>query len=187
VYLTPAGCDVSLVIEAVTRAMRTDRVTELAAALAETARRGALDDPGLFPPPSAGGYARRSIWRDPQGRYVVLGMTWAPGQGSPLHDHGGLFGAEIVVSGLMRERSFRLVDRDPDGRHLFTPERETLHGRGSIGTLIPPLEYHEFGNAGGEVAHTVHVYAGDLDRCTVFEREAGGWWRPSSIGLRCDG
>lgn len=182
----PAGLHASGLIDPITRAFKSDRVTELALVLAEMARSGALDDPALFAASRDDRYARRLIWRDPGSRFVVIGMTWAPRQGSPLHDHMGLLGAEIVVSGTMRERTYRLLDRDREGRHLFAPGSQTLHGRGSVGTLIPPLEYHEFANAGDCVARTVHVYGGDLDRCSAFAAESGGWWRPKAVELRYD-
>lgn len=178
--------DLSLLVEPIARARKSDRVTELAAALAELARRGALTDPALFAAPRRDRYARRLIWRDPSLQYVVVGMTWAPGQRSPLHDHAGLFGTEIVVTGVMTERPFHLVEKDADGRYLFLAEPQTVHRPGSISTLVPPLEYHEFANAGEGVAHTVHVYSGELRRCTIFEPHESGWWRRRTVELDYD-
>ena len=182
----PAGAGKPGIIEPIRRAFESDRVTEIAKTLADMARHGALDDPALFADARTDRYARRLIWNDPNKRFAIIAMTWAPHQGSPLHDHSGLLGAEIVVSGAMRERTYRLVDRDDDGRCWFVRGAERVHGRGSIGTILPPLEYHEFGNDGETVAHTVHVYSGELDRCSTYLAESGGWWRPRSVELRYD-
>jgi predicted metal-dependent enzyme (double-stranded beta helix superfamily) len=38
--------------------------------------------------PGDGTYARRLMHKDPQGRFVIIVMTWGPGHGTPIHDHG---------------------------------------------------------------------------------------------------
>ena len=181
-----AFCDVAGLIYPLERAVKNDRVTELAGALARLGAAGAFIDERLFAPANPVHYARRLIWRDPAGRFVVVGMTWAPGQQSALHDHAGLWGAEIVAGGVMKETTYRLVDRDADQRYMFIRERESILAQGGVSTLLPPLEYHEFGNAGTTNAYTVHVYRGDLDRCTTFLHEEGGWWRAQPASLRYD-
>jgi len=168
------------------RAIRTDRVTALAAALARLDEAGAFDDPALFASPLPHRYARRPIACDPLGRFVVLAMSWAPAQSSPLHDHAGLWGAEIVVAGTMREKTFRLIERDGRDRYRFSPERERVAAKGEVGIVIPPLEYHEFGNAGDTPARTVHVYAGDLRRCRSYVAGEDGAWRARVAELPAD-
>ena len=171
-------------VDSIERAVKEDRVTGLARAVAELEASGAFTSPGLFAPPRPENYTRRLIWRDPEARFVVVAMTWGPGQGSPLHDHAGLWGVEIVVSGQMRETGYRLVDKDGDGRFRFVAERESLSGVGSVGVLVPPLEYHSFENAGDGAAHTLHVYGGEMDHCNRFIAEGDGWWRAERINLR---
>src|SRR3546814_15103518 len=41
-------------------------------------------------------YARRELYRSPEHGYSVVAMTWAPGQGTPIHDHCGLWCVEGV-------------------------------------------------------------------------------------------
>src|SRR5947209_574882 len=104
----------SSVIAALTQAVKSERVTTLASALAGLLKTGAFEDERLYVRPLRTRYARKLIWRDPGNRFEVVGMSWAPGQASPLHDHGGLWGGEIVVSGTMRETRYRLLERvDP--------------------------------------------------------------------------
>jgi len=55
--------------------------------------------PERFVQPRAEAYARRLLHRDPQERYSAIVMTWGPGQGTAVHDHGGLWCVEGVVDG----------------------------------------------------------------------------------------
>jgi predicted metal-dependent enzyme (double-stranded beta helix superfamily) len=173
-------------IAPIARAVRDDRVTSLAGVLAQLSEQGAFL-PELFLPPRSDHYSRKLIWHDPQDRFVIVGMTWAPGQGSPLHDHAGLWGAEIVVDGVMSETMFALADHGADGRYRFVRGVHRVSGRGTVGVLIPPLEYHDFGNAGTAVAHSLHVYGGDLKSAQSFAEDADGWWTARRVDLRYDG
>jgi predicted metal-dependent enzyme (double-stranded beta helix superfamily) len=183
---TLAAFAAAAIVEPIRRAVENDRVTELARVLADLEGAGVFERPGLFADPHPDRYARRLIWGEPQHRFVVIGMTWAPGQSAPLHDHGGLCGAEAVVRGTMRQTSFRLIDRDASERYRFVREGEELCGKGTVSVVIPPLEYHELANASDTVAHTVHVYRGALERCLTFTHDADGWWRTQTVELSYD-
>ena len=63
--------------------------------------RGALRLPEALVAPRADTYARRLLHQDPDGRYTAVVMTWGPGQATAVHDHGGLWCVEGVVSGEM--------------------------------------------------------------------------------------
>jgi 3-mercaptopropionate dioxygenase len=58
---------------------------------------GALALPAHFTQARPESYARRLLHRDPGGRYTAIVMTWGPGQGTAVHDHGGLWCVEGVV------------------------------------------------------------------------------------------
>ena len=73
-------------------------------------------------------YARRLLHRDPAGRYTAIVMTWGPGQGTAVHDHGGLWCVEGVVDGEIAVTQYRRAaghrrllprhaDRIAAGRH----------------------------------------------------------------------
>jgi 3-mercaptopropionate dioxygenase len=173
-------------IAPIAQAVKDDRVTSLAGVLAQLCEQGVLG-PELFLPARPDHYSRRLIFADPQDRFVVVGMTWAAGQGSPLHDHAGLWGAEIIVDGVMSETMFHLLDRDAGGRYRFERGMHRVSGRGTVGVLIPPLEYHDFGNAGTTVAHSLHVYGGELKSAQCFAEDADGWWNARRVDLRYDG
>jgi 3-mercaptopropionate dioxygenase len=173
-------------IAPIERAVKDDRVTGLARVLAQLDISGAFSDPDLFAPPSAEHYQRRLVWRDPNDRFVVVAMTWAPGQGSPLHDHGGLWGAEIVVSGSMHAMTYGLIDKDAAGLYRFACEEDGCAPRHSVGVLTPPLEYHTFCNTGSTTAQTIHVYGGTFEFCNMFVPVGEDRWRSERVDLRYD-
>jgi predicted metal-dependent enzyme (double-stranded beta helix superfamily) len=124
--------------------------------------------PPSFTVPLSGHYARRLLHRDPQGRYTAIVMTWGPGQGTAVHDHGGLWCVEGVVDGDIAVTQYH-VHQDPDGYYRVTPIGSLLAGTGSAGCLIPPTDHHVLANARPQQASvTLHVYGGDLDDCKVF-------------------
>jgi predicted metal-dependent enzyme (double-stranded beta helix superfamily) len=173
-------------VESIRRAVKDDRVTSVANTIARLHEYGILEDRALYPSALSEHYARRLVWRDPGGRFVLVAMTWAPGQMTRLHDHDGLWGAEIVVAGTMRETAYRLVDRDEGDRHRFVRENVRIATKGSTSVICPPHDYHMFGNAGTTPAHTLHVYGGAMAQCNVFAPEFDGWWRPQNIQLQYD-
>jgi predicted metal-dependent enzyme (double-stranded beta helix superfamily) len=129
---------------------------------------GTLKLPGAFMTPRPDAYARRLLHRDPRGRYSAIVMTWGPGQGTAVHDHGGLWCVEGVVDGEIAVTQY-LVQQESDGYYRVTPIGSLLAGTGSAGCLIPPTDHHVLANARPSRASvTLHVYGGDLDDCKVF-------------------
>lgn len=127
-----------------------------------------LSLPEKFVKPRPDAYARRLLHRDPQGRYTAIVMTWGPGQGTAVHDHGGLWCVEGVVDGEIAVTQY-LVQQENDGYFRVTPIGSLLAGTGSAGCLIPPTDHHVLANARPTRASiTLHVYGGDLDDCKVF-------------------
>ena len=124
--------------------------------------------PESFITPRTDAYARRLLHRDPQGRYTAIVMTWGPGQGTAVHDHGGLWCVEGVVDGEIAVTQY-LVQQDADGYYRVTPIGSLLAGTGSAGCLIPPTDHHVLANARpARASVTLHIYGGDLDDCKVF-------------------
>jgi predicted metal-dependent enzyme (double-stranded beta helix superfamily) len=167
------------------RAVKTRRSAALAGVLSGLRESGVLG-PDLFAPANEQRYARRLVWRDPEGRFVAIAMTWARGQASSLHDHAGRWGAEIVVDGVMNETPFELLERNSEGRYRFRQGARRLCHAGAVGLLVPPREYHDFGNAGEDVAHTFHVYSGELLGAQTFTEGSDGWWTAQRLELSYD-
>src|SRR5215204_5048575 len=147
-------------IDAITQAVKAD--------LEDLLTRSALELPDRFRQPRPDTYARRLLHRDPRGRYTAIVMTWGPGQGTAVHDHGGLWCVEGVVDGEIAVTQY-LVQPDTDGYYRVTPIGSLLAGTGSAGCLIPPTDHHVLANARPSKASiTLHEYGGDLDDCKVF-------------------
>lgn len=123
--------------------------------------------------PAEGGYARRLLHKDPQGRYEVRVMVWDKNQGTPIHDHAGLWCVECVYQGQIRVVSYDLKS-SKDDRYEFTKEREILAGIGNAGSLIPPYEYHTIDNPTSSPAVTLHIYGGGMNWCHIFTPTSEG-------------
>jgi predicted metal-dependent enzyme (double-stranded beta helix superfamily) len=152
--------------DAVTRRVKAD--------LEDLLGRGALSLDDRFKSPRPDCYARRLLYQDPANRYTAVVMTWGPGQGTPVHDHGGLWCVEGVVAGQMQVTQY---DVRPDGGMFrVSPVGAPLTaGVGSAGRLIPPTDYHVLANAQRDATSiTLHVYGGNLDGCRVFTPAADG-------------
>lgn len=127
--------------------------------------------------PAPDRYARRLLHKDPAGRYTVVVMVWDRGQGTPLHDHAGVWCVECVYRGRIRVTSFDM-EGDPDqGPVQFTPESVVYAGVGEAGALIPPFEYHMIENPDPTPAITLHVYGGEMTWCHAFFPLEGGGYR----------
>lgn len=153
----------------------TDEVREL---LSGVFRAGKLRLDDRFFRPRDDCYARRLLHRDERLGYTAVVMTWGPGQCTPLHDHAGIWCVEGVAHGEMRVSRFDLIERR-DGLCRFREIGSTGARVGTSGALIPPQEHHILGNAlDDRVSITLHVYGGEMDRCSIFEPQGGGWYRP---------
>lgn len=127
--------------------------------------------------PEPEGYARRLVHRDPEGRYSVLAMVWGPGQGTPLHDHAGVWCVECVYRGRIRVVSYDREGEPEDGLYRFAEMERVIAERGAAGALIPPFEYHTIDNPHAETAVTLHVYAGEMTWCHTFTPQGDGTYR----------
>lgn len=125
-------------------------------------------------------YARRLLHRCPRTGYTVVVMTWGPGQQTELHDHGGMWCVECVVDGELDIMQYDLIEEKGD-RCRFD-RRDVVRARvGDAGCLIPPFEYHVLRNAlQDRPSVTLHVYAGEMDRCNLYLPHDEGWWTRTS-------
>ncbi|GAA0707737.1 cysteine dioxygenase [Dactylosporangium roseum] len=95
------------------------------------------------------------------GDHEVWLLTWLPGQGTDLHDHGGSAGAFTVVSGEIVEQTVR-------GGELVGTGMPAGRGR-----RFGPHHVHRVVNAGIRPAVTVHVYGPALRAMTRYRLHDG--------------
>ncbi len=131
--------------------------------------------------PFADHYARRELYRSDEHGYCVVAMTWAPGQGTPIHDHDGMWCVEGVWHGALEIEQYDLVEHTAE-RYNFTGVGSIQASAGSAGSLIPPHEYHSIRNPSDDtVTVSVHVYAGPMLRCAVFEPIQDSQWYSRNV------
>jgi hypothetical protein len=90
-------------------------------------------------------------------------LSWLPGQGTDLHDHGGSAGAFVVVSGTLTEGTLA------DGRGRLDHRRY----RAGDGRSFGRHHIHQITNAGPEPAVSLHVYSPALRAMTRYDIAGG--------------
>ena len=168
-------------IAAVDHAVQHEHAHQIAATLRSALREAIADSriqlPACVHHPIEDHYARRELYRSPVHGYSIVAMSWGPGQGTPLHDHSGLWCVEGVWLGQLEITQYQLLERDGE-RFRFRAQPPVLGDCGSAGSLIPPHEYHTLRNTSDDdLAISVHVYQGEMTRSAIFEPEADGWYQ----------
>ena len=150
--------------------------------LCEEVGGGRLALPGDLLAPAREQYARRLLHRDPHDRYSIVVMVWGAGQGTPIHDHAGMWCVECVFRGEIVVTSYELLGEEPSGHVRFRRESTLIAGLGEAGALIPPWDYHVIENTSAAPAVTIHVYGGEMDGCHSFAKVEGDryarQWKP---------
>lgn len=115
--------------------------------------------PAAWAAPSPERYQQHLLYRDPEARFSVVSFVWGPGQHTPIHDHGGVWGVVGVLRGAEHSTRYRLL---ADGR-LERGARSTLHA-GMIERLDPAEgDIHAVENALPDaVSVSIHAYGGDI-------------------------
>ena len=158
----------------------------LRAALESLIRDPSVHLPDAVHTPVAGHYARRELYRSPVHGYSVVAMTWGPGQGTPLHDHSGLWCVEGVWHGELEITQYELLEQAGE-RYRFRAAGGMRAGPGSAGSLIPPHEYHTIRNASAEqMAVSLHIYQAEMACCAKFQPLSGEWFVRESATLATD-
>ena len=155
-------------------------------ALCRMIRDRQLELPACVFEPITDHYARREIYRSQAHGYSVVAMTWGPGQGTPVHDHSGLWCVEGVWDGQLEITQYELLERDGE-RFRFRAAGGIHAGPGSAGSLIPPHEYHSIRNASPDaVAVSVHIYKAPMECCSMFVPRDGEWFVRADKALETD-
>lgn len=116
-------------------------------------------------------YARHLVYQGKESGCCVVAMAWAPGQGTPVHDHDGVWCVECCLEGQLEIVRYELedtIDSPEDPVYLFRQVESERVGEGSVGSLIPPYEHHLIRNPGDRRAITLHVYGKELRKSSCF-------------------
>jgi predicted metal-dependent enzyme (double-stranded beta helix superfamily) len=128
-------------------------------------------------------YARRELYHSATRGYCIVAMTWAPGQGTPLHDHDGLWGVVAVWRGRLTITDYTPIRSDGE-RAWFAPSPLVTGTQGAVGSVVPPAEYHVIANRSEtELAVSVHVYERAAEACTIFVPQADGSYARERLAL----
>ena len=119
-------------------------------------------DPARWPVPLCFDRAERWYARlAADAEHEVWALSWLPGQGTDLHDHGGSSGAFLVVAGALTEETVS------GGR--LRPHRLAA----GAGRRFGPRHVHVVTNRADQPAVSVHVYRPALRRMTRYRLAAG--------------
>ncbi len=107
-------------------------------------------------------YSQSIIYVDPDRRFSIVALTWAPGALTRIHDHAG-WCALTVFEGVEHEQRFDIA-ADSAGAHLIELDSRLLEPGQSIGMVADGRDIHRVGSSTGEVTLSLHVYGLDIER-----------------------
>ncbi|MEP6939011.1 MAG: cysteine dioxygenase family protein [Rudaea sp.] len=123
-------------------------------------------------------YRRQMIAAGPDGGYTMLLIAWPPGYMTPLHDHSGLWGIELVLDGALQVEEF-YSDGAIDSPTLQL-QRSLMLGSGDSAVFVDPAYVHRCRNLSMQhPALSLHVYGGLLDTYQSFVGIAEDRYRAS--------
>ncbi|MBE1161725.1 cysteine dioxygenase [Dyella acidiphila] len=118
---------------------------------------------------------RRIALADPQAHgYEALLILWPPGHATPIHDHDGLWGMEIMLDGVLEVEAFDLsLQQDPQlvsrgvsvigiGDHLAFSQADYAHRCRNLSANCAAL--------------SLHIYGGALDTYRSYHAQDEGQW-----------
>lgn len=127
---------------------------------------------------SAERYRRHLIGGDAARGWTALLIAWPPGHRTPLHDHDGLWGIELVLEGALAIEEFRKDDLDGEAR--IEHERTLILGIGDATAFTRDDYVHACRNLSAQrPALSLHVYGGVLDGYSTFHTGVNGRATPT--------
>jgi predicted metal-dependent enzyme (double-stranded beta helix superfamily) len=110
-----------------------------------------------------------TLFRDADGRFFVMRALWAPGEATPIHDHG-TWGVVALVRGRLIVREYRRRDDgNVPGYAVVEFRLEEVVGAGRAFAFAPPHDIHQMENRSDAEAVTLHVYGREVESCNVYE------------------
>lgn len=108
--------------------------------------------------------------------YEALLILWPPSHATPIHDHAGLWGLELVLDGALEVEAFSLSLQQPAPQ--LVPRDHAMLGIGDHAAFSGADYAHRCRNLSTQKpALSLHIYGGALDAYRSFHQEdaAGDW------------
>ena len=125
-------------------------------------------------------YARNAIHVAPDQSLSLYALVWAPGQWTPVHDHGS-WGVVGVLRGVLEERSYiRTGAHDAtvcsaDTGIELQRGGVTLLGSGSVTSFVPNPDHIHITGVSADHPHAVslHLYGRNMNSFHLYDVAAG--------------
>jgi predicted metal-dependent enzyme (double-stranded beta helix superfamily) len=118
-------------------------------------------------------YRRHLIAGGGDEAYSCLLIAWPAGHRTPIHDHDGLWGIELVLDGALEVQEFTIAG-EPDAPRP-THARSLMLGIGDAAVFTHRRYAHRCRNLSStRAALSLHVYGGVLDRYRTFHADPHG-------------
>ncbi len=123
--------------------------------------------PTAYAQPNPEKYQQYLLYTDPQRRYSVQSFVWAPGQGTPIHNHT-VWGLVGVLRGAEQCNEY-----PAPGSNAMRCTHEHRLERGHVDRVSPNIgDWHAVSNAfADQPSISIHVYGADIGRIerSVFD------------------
>ena len=118
--------------------------------------------PAAYAAPKPAKYQQYLLYADPARRYSVQSFVWAPGQGTPVHNHT-VWGLVGVLRGEERCEEYPV----PGATAMRCVHQHRL-SRGGVDRVSPTIgDWHAVSNALADAPSiSIHVYGADIGRVT---------------------
>ena len=131
--------------------------------------------PDEFARPEPGTYRQYLLYCDPRERFSIASFVWAPGAGTPVHDHtvwglvGVMRGVELCREYAVPQAGKAMLPMQVQGEHKVGP--------GGVDRVSPTVgDIHTVSNAlADKVSVSIHVYGANIGAVSrhVFDAVTG--------------
>lgn len=112
-------------------------------------------------------YTRNCVARTD--RYELLLLCWEPGQETKVHCHNRQECWVYVAEGQLEEERFSA--NDLNGLQMLTSENDLKLASEKLSYMSDQMGYHLLRNTHQGRAMTLHLYAGPIERCRIYNTD----------------
>jgi predicted metal-dependent enzyme (double-stranded beta helix superfamily) len=113
--------------------------------------------PELYETDAEQGFGAHLLHVEPDNSLAVFGIAWAPGNGTPAHDHG-TWAVVAGVEGIERNIKYNRLDDRSKPAYAELQERNTLNADAGDVICLKPRGIHLVWNDSDEVTLSLHTY-----------------------------